>query len=257
MRVVSLACSNTEIIAGLGCGHMLVGVDEHSDSPAELVAKLPKVGPDLTIDIKKVAELKPDLVLATLTVPGHEKNIEGLQKAALNYIAPEPVSLADVFDNIRQIASLLGKDEKGSELVAKMKAELEPVSSKLKPKILVQWWNKPTISPAKLSWVSDLIALAGGENPLAHEDYKSRPISNQEVAEINPDIIVLAWCGVDYKKLRPDVIYKNKLWSEVKAVKNKQVFTIPEAFLGRPGPNLVLGYKELKRIVAEFNDGIA
>ncbi len=253
MRVVSLACSNTEIVAALGCGDMLVGVDEHSDSPAELVAKLPKVGPDLSIDIEKVAALKPDLVLATLTVPGHENNVRGLQEAGLNYFAPEPVSLNDVYNNITDIANKLAVADKGRELVAKMKAEILPIAAKDRPRILVQWWNNPTISPGKLSWVSDLISLAGGENPLADEEHKSRPISDQEVAEINPDIIVLAWCGVEYSKYRPDVIYNNKNWSELKAVKNRQVYTIPEAFLGRPGPNLVLGYKALKKIVAEYN----
>ena len=83
MRVVSLACSNTEIVCALGCAHMLVGVDSHSDRPQEVVDGLPKVGPDLEIDIDAVAALKPDLVLASLTVPGHEEVVAGLEKASL------------------------------------------------------------------------------------------------------------------------------------------------------------------------------
>ncbi len=35
MRVVSLNCSNTEIVCGLGCGDYLVGVDSDSDYPPE------------------------------------------------------------------------------------------------------------------------------------------------------------------------------------------------------------------------------
>jgi len=38
--------------------------------PEEVVGPLPKVGPDLEIDVDRVAALEPDLVLATLTVPG-------------------------------------------------------------------------------------------------------------------------------------------------------------------------------------------
>ncbi len=251
MRLVSLACSNTEIVAALGCAHMLVGVDEHSDRPVELVAKLAKVGPDLSIDIDKVAALEPDLVLATLTVPGHENNIEGLEKAGLNYIAPEPQYLTDVYDNIIEIAKKLDVAKRGYNLVAKMKAEIIAQKTKTKPRILVQWWNRPTISPGKYSWVTDLINLAGGQNPLVFEEHKSRPIKDEEVAEIDPDIIVLAWCGVEYSKYRPDIIYKNKKWQNIKAVKNKQVFTIPEASLGRPGPYLLDGYQALKNIIAK------
>ncbi|MBT3326654.1 MAG: ABC transporter substrate-binding protein, partial [Gemmatimonadales bacterium] len=83
MRIVSLACSNTEIVCALGCAHMLVGVDDHSDFPVDVVAALPKVGPDLDIDVDKVATLKPDLVLATLTVPGHEQVVARLEEAGL------------------------------------------------------------------------------------------------------------------------------------------------------------------------------
>ena len=47
--MVSLACSNTEIVCALGCAEMLVGVDDHSDHPPEVVRALPRVGPDLGV----------------------------------------------------------------------------------------------------------------------------------------------------------------------------------------------------------------
>ncbi|WP_258871473.1 ABC transporter substrate-binding protein, partial [Halobacillus trueperi] len=61
MRIVSICPSNTEIVANLGQTHLLVGVDNYSDYPEE-VEHLPKLGPDLSIDIERVASLKPDLV---------------------------------------------------------------------------------------------------------------------------------------------------------------------------------------------------
>lgn len=79
MRLVSLTCSNTEIVHSLGYAAQLVGVDDHSDYPADVVAKLPRVGPDLSVDPEKVAALEPDLVLASLTVPGHEKVAASLE----------------------------------------------------------------------------------------------------------------------------------------------------------------------------------
>ena len=108
VRVVSLACSNTEIVCALGCADLLVGVDDHSDYPTDVVARLPRVGPDLTPDVEQVAALEPDLVLATLTVPGHERVVAQLEAAGLPYIAPEPVSLDDVYRDIRDIGDRLG-----------------------------------------------------------------------------------------------------------------------------------------------------
>lgn len=69
MRIVSLTCSNTEIVCALGCSEFLVGIDDHSDYPENIVPNIARVGPDLNVDINKIAALKPDLVLASLTVP--------------------------------------------------------------------------------------------------------------------------------------------------------------------------------------------
>lgn len=79
MRIISICPSNTELVGYLGLKNNLVGVDNYSDWP-EVVNSLPRVGPDLEIDMDKVEQLQPDIVLASLTVPGMERNIEELEK---------------------------------------------------------------------------------------------------------------------------------------------------------------------------------
>lgn len=272
MRIVSLACSNTEIVHALGCGHLLVGVDNHSDWPPELVEPLPKVGPDLEIDVEAVAALKPDLVLATLTVPGHEKVVAELKAAGLPYIAPEPVSIPDVYRDIRQIAELLGVPDRGETLVASMAAELEDEAypggealsgsrlvargpgeaapdAEQRPSILIQWWPKPVITPGRLSWAHQLIERAGGRPILGHEKIKSRPLTNDEVVDLAPDAIVLSWCGVHPDKYRPDVVLENPDFQSVPAVVRGQVHCIGEPWVGRPGPRLVEGLRAMRQVV--------
>lgn len=269
MRIVSLACSNTEIVCALGCEHMLVGVDDHSDYPPDVVDPLPKVGPDLDIDVDKVAALDPDLVLATLTVPGHEKVVERLEAAGLPYIAPEPVSLEDVYRDIRDIAGRLGVPDRAETLVREMCAELgtgggngsrddgegpsdgraAADDDERRPTILIQWWPKPVITPGKQSWATDVIRAAGGRAVLAGEDVKSRPMTDEEVAEQAPDAVVLSWCGVHPSKYRPDVVLRNEAWSDLPFVRDGRVFCIGEPYLGRPGPRLVEGVRRMREVV--------
>jgi len=250
VRIVSLTCSNTEIVCALGCAEFLVGVDNHSDYPREVVTGLPRVGPDLGIDPARVAALAPDLVLASLTVPGHERVVENLERAHLPYFAPEPISLGDVYEDIRQIAARLGVPARGAELVARMEREIlaAPGTSR-GPRLLVEWWPKPVIVPGKQSWVSDLIAAAGGVNPFAERDVKSTPITDEEAASAAPDAVVISWCGVRTEKYRPEIVYRRPAWQALPAVAARRVFAVPEAFLGRPGPRLLEGYRALRSIV--------
>lgn len=216
MRIVSLACSNTEIVWALGRADWLVGVDDHSDFPEDVVERLARVGPDLHIDIDAVAELEPDLVLASLTVPGHEEVVEGLRQAGLPHIAPAPTSVADVYRDIRDIGRRLDAEARAEAVVAEMEEALR---------------------------------AAGARNPLRAEAVKSRPLTDEEVLEMAPDAIVVAWCGVHPSKYRPDLIYDRELWKDLPAVRNRQVHCVPEAYLGRPGPRLVEGVRALREIV--------
>lgn len=256
MRLVSLTCSNTEIVCALGLGAHLVGVDDHSDHPEATLAGLPRVGPDLSIDVAAVAALRPDLVLASLTVPGHERVVEAIDRAGLPWVAPDPESLDDVFGDVRGLAARCGVPERGEALVGAMQAAMPPIApTGRRPRVLVEWWPKPVIVPGRRSWVTDLLWRAGGENPLAGRDVRSAPIPDAEAVALAPDAVVIAWCGVPFARYRPDVVRRRAAWADLPALRADRVFPVPEAFLGRPGPRLVDGYRALRRIVAAIGEG--
>jgi iron complex transport system substrate-binding protein len=258
MRVVAVCCSNTEIVCALGCADMLVGVDDHSDFPPEVVARLPQLGPELGIDAGRVAALAPDLVLASLTVPGHEKVVAGLEAAGLPLFVTEPYTLDDVARDIEDIARLLGVPERGARLAEDFRSALRDETCEAGPKpprILIEWWPKPVIAPGTRSWATEMIAIAGGVNPI-DDEVASRPLGVEELRELDPDAVVISWCGVPPNKYRRDVVLDRAGCAEVAAVRTGRVFAIPEAHLGRPGPRLVEGVRALKRVVAACrNDG--
>lgn len=247
MRVVAHTCSNTEIVCALGCAGFLVGVDEDSDYPPEVVGPLPKLGRDLTLDVAAVTALKPDLVLTSLTLPGHEKIVAALQAAGLKTLVCAPLRLADIYSDIRRIAEALGVSERGDYLVHRMQLAMPPVETAQRPAVHVEWWPKPVISPALDSWVTDVIELAGGRNPYAAQAQKSVQVS-PETAQA--DLAVIAWCGVPEAKYRVDVVLEREGWAQVPAVRNRRVHPVTEAWLGRPGPRLIEGYRAIRQLLA-------
>jgi iron complex transport system substrate-binding protein len=255
VRVVTHTCSNTEIVCALGCAEMLVGVDDHSDYPTEVVSNLPRVGPDLGIDVERVKTLEPDLVLTSLTVPGHERIVEALREAALPLMVVEPISLDDVHRDILMIAAALGVASRGRRLVEQMREQVGSIIDRgiPKPRILVEWWPKPVIVAGRHSWVTDMISAAGAVNPWADQDCKSRPVSDEEVIAAAPDAVVLSWCGIAPNRVRPEIVMRRELWRSIPAVKNGRIFCVPEAWMGRPGPRLVEGIRSLRAIVAQLD----
>jgi len=250
VRIVSLTCSNTEIVCALGAADQLVGVDDHSDFPVEVVEQLPRVGPDLQIDPDAVAALEPDLVLASLTVPGHEEVVAAIEARGLPWIAPAPERLDDVYRDIRDIGQRLSLSDRAETLVAEMQAAMPAVETDRRPRVLVEWWPKPVIVPGRRSWVTDLVELAGGENPAGDWPVLSSPITDEQAVELCPDAAVISWCGVPFDKYRPDVVLRREAWQSLPALRDGQVHTVPEAFLGRPGPRLVEGYRALRAILS-------
>jgi iron complex transport system substrate-binding protein len=249
MRVVSLACSNTEIVCALGAAELLVGVDDHSDYPVDVVRTLPRVGPDLSVDVERVAALKPDLVLASLTVPGHERNLAALRARGLPFVAPEPKSLADVYADIRLIGDAIGRDLEAERLVSSMREVITLPAAVAGPRVLVEWWPKPVIAPGRDSWVHDLLGAAGADNPLAERAVKSTPLADDELGALDPEAVVISWCGVRPEKYRPDVVQRRAALQGGTALRRDNVFCVPEAFLGRPGPRLVEGFHALSAVV--------
>ncbi|MDX2005442.1 MAG: cobalamin-binding protein [Meiothermus sp.] len=249
MRLVSLTCSNTEIVWSLGLTDWLVGVDSNSDFPAE-VAHLPRVGPDLQVDLDKVESLRPDLVLASLSVPGMEQVVEGLVRRRIPHVVLDPQTLSEVYADIARVAALLGAERQGGHVVRAMKWMIAQARGQLPswvrpPRVMVEWWPRPVIAACRDSWVTQMLGVLGAENALAHIPARSRPLTPGEVESARPDLITVSWCGV--KRLRPEVVMGCNL--DIPAIRNRQVFALEEAYLGRPGPRLAEGVKRLSDLL--------
>lgn len=252
MRIVSHTCSNTEIVCALGCAEFLVGVDQDSDFPPAVVRALPQLGRDLSLDVARVRELAPDLVLTSRTLPGHEKIVDELQAEGLRSLVCEPLTLEDVYGDILRIADALDVHARGEVLVAQMRAQMPPIEAgDDAPRVLVEWWPKPVIAPTRDSWASDLIELAGGANPWRDLPGKSQPLTDAQAIEGAPDLVVMAWCGVPLHQYRAEIVSRRPGWEQVPAVRHGRVHAVTEAFLGRPGPRLVDGYRALRDHVAQ------
>lgn len=251
-RIVSLAPSDTEIAYALGLGPRVVGVCDDSDWPHEARA-VAKVGMDLQIDAERVAALEPDLVLASLSVPGMEKCVDAVRSRGLKTLVLDPKTLSDVMLDILEVGRVVDVEDRAKALVAQMRARLINVESSVEgqPRVRVywEWWPRPLITPGRKSWMVDILRIAGGEMLFEEIEKESSPILEDQVLSKDPEAVVLCWCGTLQRKQDPARVMARPGWQRVKAVASGRVYGADEGLFGRPGPRLVEGAEWLAKIL--------
>lgn len=254
MRVISLCPSNTEIMEYLGLTSLLVGVDDYSDWPNS-IKLLPRLGPDLSINMDLVEQLKPDLVLASLSVPGMEKNVEALNKRKIPHIVLNPQSLCDIENDLIKTAEALHQKEQGLEAVKQFRLRLENVkrnSRRLnkKPIIYWEWWPKPIFTPGKLNWLTELSEAAGGSNLFGDINLASVQTEWEDIVCRQPDFIAIAWVGVRRDKINKEQIKKRTGFEKLTHINDEQILILEEELFCRPSPRLLEGLEKLFKLIS-------
>jgi iron complex transport system substrate-binding protein len=118
----------------------------------------------------------------------------------------------------------------------------EKVSAKTtsspRPKVFCEEWGKPLI--ASQAWVAELVEAAGGE----FLGTPGRQVSAEEVAQLNPDILVAAWCGAG-DRVPLEKIVADRHWQGTRAARACRVYCIRDEYLNTPAPTLLRGLDAL------------
>ncbi|ASS77150.1 cobalamin-binding protein [Tumebacillus algifaecis] len=251
MRIVSICPSNTELLDALGLFDQVVGVDDYSDWPAEKVKDLPKLGPDLNINMERLQELQPDLVIASLSVPGMEKNVDRLQELNIPYLVLNPKTIDDIYGDIRTLGAACGVPERAQQLVAELQSKVERIQEKARsikqaaPKLYWEWWPRPIFTPANANWLTPISDLAGGINLFGDKPGDSYTAEHEEVIERAPDYMFAVWCGVHADKVKTTMITEREGYTAIPAVQNGRVYVLEEGLYCRPSQRLFQGLEEL------------
>ncbi|MGV3487105.1 MAG: cobalamin-binding protein [Tuberibacillus sp.] len=253
MRIVSLCPSNTEILACLGLTDCIVGVDHYSDWPKD-VRKLPDLGPDLHINMEKVKALNPDLIVASLSVPGMEQVVEQLDDLHRPYLVLEPHRLHDVFDNIMEVGVASDRYREAVTLVEKMKTRLEEIKEASPrrdhvPRLYWEWWPKPVFSPGGHNWLTDVSEIVSAVNIFAAHPHDSIQTDWKAVAEAEPDYTLAVWTGIPKKNVKIDKFLKRPEWQGKRFAQADRIHILEEGWYCRPSPRLVTGIEHLAHIL--------
>ncbi len=286
MRVCSLIPGATEVVAALGRADSLVGISHECDFPPEIRNKpvmvratietdhsdsleidtqvkntLAKGGDLYRLDEDLFERAQPDIVITQelcqvcAVTPGQlQRALETLPQWP-QVLSLNPTHLQGVLTDIERIGAAIGRDTEARAYAASLRARLHALQRQVSsasecPRVLcVEWLNPLYIAG---HWIPDMVALAGGQDPLGSPGEPSRPVTWDQVVEAKPDVLVLMPCGFSIERTLHELqsLTRDWNWTALPAVRNGRVFAVDaSSYFSRPGPRLVEGVAILASII--------
>ncbi|MBD1370907.1 ABC transporter substrate-binding protein [Hazenella sp. IB182357] len=253
MKIVSICPSNTEMLYYLGIRDQVIALDDYSDWPEEW-RELPRLGPDLDIDIEKIKKLRPDLVIASLSVPGMEKNILRLQQEHIPYIILNPKRLSEIANDFYTLGKALKMQTQAADMANAFLQEIRQIQDHIprdhaKSNIYWEWWPKPVFSPGRLNWLTEISNLVGAENIFADQDVEAYQTTWLEVAQRQPDLALIVWTGIPIHRIKKSMIIERPPFNHTNLSHKKNIHILEEGWYCRPSPRLLMGIKHLAHLL--------
>ena len=255
-RIVCLTEETTETLYLLGEERRIVGISGYTVRPPRARRDKPRVSAFLSARTDRILALRPDLVLGFSDLQADIAR--DLVKAGLNVVIFNQRSVEEILGMILVLSSMVGAAGKGAALVARLESGLLAIREQagkfpFRPRVYFEEWDEPMISAIR--WVSELVEIAGGED-VFKELSCSQAASGRTIADYaeavrrKPDVILGSWCG---KKFRPERVAARPGWSEIPAVRERELHEIKSAEILQPGPAaLTDGVRRIHSLLERF-----
>lgn len=240
-RIISLVPSQTELLHYLGLGDRVVGITKFCVHPEDWYRSKIRIGGTKTVDLDKIKELKPDLIIGN-----KEENtqavIEGLQSNYPVWMS-DMQSLEDVWSMMSMLGDLLGVVKPSNELIQQLKEDFLDLRTTFinqeKIKVAYFIWQSPYMVAAANTFIDTLLQKSGFENVFG--DLERYPeVSLEMLQSIEVDAILLSSEPYPFKD-------KHIEWFQNTCPTSKVVLVDGELFSWY-GPRLLLAVDYIKKL---------
>jgi len=192
-RVACLCSGWTEALWEMGLSGRVAGVSKYCSRYVDTAGRA-VVGDYLRIDEAVLDAIDADLILLTGGVQlGVARRLAKAGRPV--YVLPLPDSFAGILENIRRLGALMGEMRAAHTLTARLETEaaaLRAAAPKRRPRVCAELWfgRHPRIAGG-LTFIHDLIDLAGGENIFADQPEGYLKLDVAAIETARPDSIIL------------------------------------------------------------------
>ncbi|MBP2260352.1 iron complex transport system substrate-binding protein [Pseudomonas hunanensis] len=252
-RWVSAGGALSEWVSALGGEQRLVGVDTTSQHPQSLKA-LPSIGYQRQLSAEGILSLRPDVLVGTEEM-GPPPVLAQIRSAGVRVeLFSSKAELAAVDENLKHLGSLLGAEQKASELASGYRQQLDRLQAKVTqaqasqkaPGVLLLVGHagaKPMIAGQGTAgdW---LLRQAGARNLADHQGYKN--FSVETLAALDPDVLVFSDRSLSGEQALQALVKENPALAASRAIRDKRLVSLdPTLLVGGLGPRLPATLEQL------------
>lgn len=189
-RIISVVPSQTELLYDLGLDDEVVGITKFCVHPDEWFRNKTRVGGTKKLNIDKIRELQPDLIIA---------NKEENEREQIEELAKEfPVWISDIqnipqaLQMIQVVGQLTGTEAKANELVDEIVVGFTNLQKATTSKRVAYFiWYNPWMSIGGDTFISNMIQTIGWQNVLK-EQSRYPEITLEQLKSYNPELVLLS-----------------------------------------------------------------
>jgi iron complex transport system substrate-binding protein len=238
-RIICLTEEPTEVLYALGMEERIVGISGFTVRPARARREKPRVSAFTSAKVDRILALRPDFVVGFSDIQA--EIAQALIKHGIEVWISNHRSVDGILGYVRRLGAMVGAADRAERYALELEAHVERVRQSAaelsrRPRVYFEEWDEPLITGIR--WVSELIAIAGGDDVFPERAVcslgKDRILGDaSEVIRRAPDIIIGSWCG---KRFRPEQVAARLGWHAVPAVRDGELHEIKSPLILQPGP---------------------
>lgn len=209
-RIISLVPSQTELLFDLGLENEIAGLTLFCIHPGDKVRSVPRVGGTKKLDLQKIIDLKPDLIIGNKE-ENERDQVEELMKSF-------PVWMSDIsnLDDALRMIGLVGRITDREDRADAIVRQIERSFKELLPeepgncKTAYFIWKEPYMLAGSSTFIDDMLKRGGFENVVKTGRYPGLNIP--ALQEMQPELIFLSSEPYPFKaKHIPEI---KKIWPD-------------------------------------------
>lgn len=235
-RIITLAPNLAELVFAAGAGEQLKAVVEYSSFPASVIG-LPKVGDAFRIDLERIIELEPDLIIAWKS--GNPQT--ALQKLGQLGFAVWQIEITrpdEIADTLESISYAAGTEALGLPAAAKIRDKLAYLRQENTDKPRIEYFFQITARPLYTvngqHIISRSLAVCGGHNVFSELPTLAPQVSRESVILADPQVMIATEIAGE-----PPSLDGWQDWPRLRAVQNNAMLYLPADEISQAAPRLL------------------